>query len=108
MTLPKVSTVNVDPGLLAAAAAHADTESRAVLAAHGAVDAALEAARFGWVGSSEAALTDTAERWSAATAELGRRLYRHAEALRVSALSFAAMEDEHGRALAALRPPDPA
>ncbi len=92
-------SMNVRPELLAAAAAQADTESQRIFARHSASDAAVETALFGWVGNSRAALADTAQRWAATTTALSGRIYRHGEALRVSALTFAQMDAEHARAL---------
>lgn len=98
------NSLNVDPELLAAAAALADAESHTVFARHSAADDAVDSAMPGWVGSSQAALAALAGRWSETTTELTIRLYRHSEALRVSGLTFAEMDAEHARMLSGVHP----
>lgn len=97
--------LNVDPELLALSAARADAESQRLFAGHSAADAAVESALFGWVGGSHAALGATAARWAEATARLSITVYGHGEALRVSGLTFAGMDDEHAGLLSG--PPAP-
>lgn len=98
------NSLNVDPGLLAAAAALADTESQTVFARHSAADDAVDSALPGWVGSSQSALAALAGRWSGTTTDLTVRLYRHSEALRVSSWTFAEMDAEHARMLSGVHP----
>lgn len=97
-------SLNVNPELLAAAAAQADTESQNVFARHSAADAAVDAALYGWVGTSRAALAEAAQCWAATTTALTARLYRHGEALRISGLTYAEMAAAHARALSGTGP----
>lgn len=98
------NSMNVNPGLLADAAARADAGSQSVFARHSAADGVVDAAIGGWVGASRAALADLAGGWSRSTTELSLRIYRHGEALRVSALTFAEMDAAHARELSAIGP----
>lgn len=92
--------LNVDPGMLLAAGRLADEHSVTVFAVHSSADQAIDSALFGWVGASGAALAAKAAAWSQTTGTLTASLYEHAEALRVSALSFAEMDRRAAAALA--------
>lgn len=97
--------MNVDPELLAAAAAGAEAEFHALLDAHAAADAAIGSARPGWIADSGSALEAAAGRWAMTTSELGVRVSGYAEALRISAATFAEMDARHAAHLAAVNPP---
>lgn len=99
------ASINVDPELLAVAAARADAESQAVFASHSAADAAVDSALTGWVGSSRTALAATAGRWAETTSGLSVGVYQHGEAMRISGLTFAEMAAAHAGRLAGAGPP---
>lgn len=88
-------SMHVSPGLLAAAAAQADTASQTVLARHCAAADAVGAALCGWVGASRSALAATADRWAQGATALSLRVHAQAEALRVAGLTFAEMDARH-------------
>ena len=86
--------INVDPELLVASGAVLDEHSQSVFAAHSAADQTIESSLFSWVGQAQSALATKTAAWTTVTTTLTARLYEHAESLRTSGLTFAAM-DEH-------------
>ena len=83
-----------------------DEHSQTVFVTHSSADQVIESSLGGWVGRSQAALAAKASEWSMVTTLLFTRLYAHAEGLRVSGMTFAAMDGRAGGELAAVYRPD--
>ena len=95
--------MNVDPHVLAASSAEVRAASRNLVAANDGTAAAIGPALDGWVGLSQAAMSDTVTRWAGSTAAVATRMAEHADALAVSGRAFAAMDARHAAHLAAVR-----
>lgn len=98
--------LRVDPEVLVASGALMDEHSQNVFVTHSSADQVIESSLGGWAGRSQAALAAKASEWSMVTADLSTRLYAHAEGLRVSGMTFAAMDERAGGELAAVYRPD--
>jgi hypothetical protein len=91
--------MNVDPELLVTSGGVLDEHSQSVFAAHSAADQTIESSLFSGAGQSQAALAAKAAAWTTATTTLTARLYEHAEGLRTSGLTFAAMDQRDAETL---------
>lgn len=100
------SSMHICPESLAAAAVQAGQYSDDLFASHARVDAAVESALSGWVGSSAVALVARAASWAIATTVLSTAVREQADALRQSALQFAEMDRRNAAALARIGPGD--
>lgn len=97
--------LNVDPELLVAAGAMLDEHSQNVFAAHSAADQTVESSLFSWVGQAQSALAAKAAAWTTVTTTLTARLYEHAEGLKTSGLTFAAMDQHDAQTLSRVHQP---
>ena len=98
--------LRVDPEVLVASGALMDEHSQNVFVTHSSADQVIESSLGGWVGRSQAALAARASEWSMVTTVLSTRLYAHAEGLRVSGMTFAAMDEHADGDLSAVYRPD--
>ncbi|AQT78006.1 hypothetical protein B1R94_00280 [Mycolicibacterium litorale] len=99
-------SLNVDPELLVSSGSVLDEHSQNVFVAHSSADQTIESSLYSWVGQSQAALAAKAANWSTVTTTLTARLYEHAEGLRTSGLTFAAMDQRDAENLAAVHRPN--
>jgi len=100
------SSMHICPESLAAAAVQAGQYSDDLFASHARVDATVESALSGWVGSSAVALATRAASWAIATTVLSTTVREQADALRQSALQFAEMDRRNAAVLARIGPGD--
>ena len=92
--------LKVNPEALVTSGGVLDQHSQNVFATHTQADQAIESSLFSWVGQSQSALAAKAASWSTVTTTLTTRLYEHAEGLRVSGMTFAAMDQRDAEELA--------
>ena len=91
--------MNVDPEFLVASGGVMDEHSQSVFATHSAADQTIESSLFSWVGQAQSALATKTAAWTTVTTTLTARLYEHAEGLRTSGLTFAAMDERDAETL---------
>ena len=91
--------MNVDPEFLVASGGVMDEHSQSVFATHSAADQTIESSLFSWVGQSQTAAAAKAAAWTTVTTRLTAGLYEHAEGLRTSGLTFAAMDERDAETL---------
>ena len=91
--------MNVDPEFLVASGGVVDEHSQSVFATHSAADQTIESSLFSWVGQSQTASAAKAAAWTTVTTRLTACLYEHAEGLRTSGLTFAAMDERDAETL---------
>lgn len=92
--------LNVAAELLLVSGALADDQAQHLLANHARADSAIDSAMSGWVGRSASALSASADTWSTAARELATRVWEHAEALRITGMTFAETEHRGAQATA--------
>ncbi|MCV7177573.1 WXG100 family type VII secretion target [Mycolicibacterium sphagni] len=93
-------SLKVDPESLVSSGGVLDQHSQNVFATHSQADQTIESSLFSWVGQSQSALAAKAAAWTTVTTTLTTRLYEHAEGLRVSGMTFAAMDQRDAETLA--------
>lgn len=92
--------LRADPELLVSSGGVLDEHSQNVFVTHSQADQTIESSLFSWVGQSQSALAAKAAAWTTVTTTLTTRLYEHAEGLRVSGMTFAAMDRNDAETLA--------
>jgi WXG100 family type VII secretion target len=92
--------LKVDPESLVTSGGVLDQHSQNVFATHTQADQTIESSLFSWVGQSQSALAAKAAAWTTVTTNLTTRLYEHGEGLRVSGMTFAAMDHRDAEELA--------
>ncbi|MBS4727057.1 hypothetical protein MSM1_01305 [Mycobacterium sp. SM1] len=100
--MPTEREFQVDLEALVCSAAHVTGQGEDLAIAHLDSDNELEAAQWGWVGTSAAALNTRMAAWLATSRMLLTRVGEHALNLHSDAIDFAAMERENAERLRAV------
>lgn len=99
--------LKVDPESLVTSGGVLDQHSQNVFATHSQADQTIDSSLFSWVGGqSQSALAAKAAAWTTVTTTLTTRLYEHAEGMRVSGMTFAAMDQRDAEELADVHRPN--
>jgi len=98
--------LKVDPESLVTSGGMLDQHSQNVFVTHSQADQRIDSSLFSWVGQSQSALAAKAAAWATVTTTLTTRLYEHAEGLRVSGMTFAAMDQRDAEELAEVYRPN--
>lgn len=96
----EVSELNIDLEQLTTSGRHVSGQAQDLAAGFLTADNRMEAARYGWAGTSATALSARAARWLPVSRALVSRVGEHGFALQDAAVAHAAAEGERTTALA--------